>query len=66
MRGGGIVMETSVFVTKAAVESLIVTEMVYSVTIPGLRRVIVTEMPNIVTNAALEMFIVMEMRYSVT
>ena len=48
-------MEMSVFVTKAAVESLIVTEMGYSVTIQGFRRVIVTGMLNIVTNAVLEM-----------
>ena len=59
-------MEMSVFVTKAAVESLIVTEMGYSVTIQGFRRVIVTEMLNIVTKAALERSIVTEMRYSVT
>ena len=61
-----IVMEMLVLVTKVAVKSFIVTEMVYSVTIQVFRRVIVTEMLNIVTNAALEMSIVMEMRYSVT
>ena len=53
-------------VTNVALERLIVTGMVYSVTVMFFRRVIVTEMLNIVTNAALERLIVTGMGYFVT
>ena len=61
-----IVTEMLNIVTNVALERLIVTGMVYSVTVMFFRRVIVTEMLNIVTNAALERFIVTEMGYFVT